>query len=79
MSDAQLLYILLEALRQWKCPACGGKGTYLNRGFKKSEMVDGTVLIGAKFYNEEVPCTKCNGNGLHPIAAEALLAAGEKL
>lgn len=68
MTDNRLLYLLVEALRQWLCPACGGKKIYIHRGWR-----------GGTFVNEEVPCRKCNGTGLHPIAADALQAVGEKL
>jgi DnaJ-class molecular chaperone len=61
MSNEQLIFRLVEALRQWLCPACGGKKTYTQRGWEKHVFV-----------NREVPCTKCNGTGLHPIAQEAI-------
>lgn len=64
---------LRQALRQWQCPACGGRKVYMNRGFKKDgKRVEGPVRVDGQFYNEEVPCTKCSGTGLHPIAYEAL-------
>lgn len=81
MTLSRTILTLVRALKQWKCPACGGKGTYLNRGFKeeKPDNRTGPRLIKGKFYNEEVPCTKCNGNGFHPIAYEALTKAGIEL
>lgn len=74
MQDNQLLiFHLVEALRQWLCPACGGRKIYINRGFKEEkDNRTGPRLIKGKFYNEEVPCTKCKGTGLHPIAQEAI-------
>jgi hypothetical protein len=64
MSNEQLLFKLLEALRQWKCPACGGSGTYLQRGWKHGV-----------FRSETVPCHKCDGHGLNPIAYAAIQLA----
>jgi hypothetical protein len=51
---------LEEALRQWKCPSCGGKGEYLQRG------------IGFPAEGVEVPCKVCEGTLLHPLARAAL-------
>lgn len=67
---------LRHALMQWKCPACGGKKIYINRGYKKDgKRVEGTVQVGDMMFNEELPCTKCKGTGLHPIAQEALFGS----
>lgn len=52
---------LTRALEQWKCPSCGGTGNYLNKSFATGAYQESTV-----------PCSKCGGLGLHPIAAEAL-------
>lgn len=49
------------ALEQWKCPACGGTGNYLNKSNASGQYEETTV-----------PCTKCGGIGLHPIAITAL-------
>jgi DnaJ-class molecular chaperone len=57
-----IIQILIDALKQWKCPSCGGSGTYLNKSYD---------WTGEKT-EEKVPCKKCAGNGLHPIAQEAL-------
>lgn len=65
---------LLEALKQWKCPACGGKGTYLQRGYEPQEIGPDV------FVNRTVACTKCKGTGRHPIAWTAIqLAEGTPL
>jgi len=47
---------LEQALRQWKCPSCGGSRTYLNR---------------TKGGEERISCKVCT-DGLHPIASAAL-------
>jgi hypothetical protein len=60
--------ILTAALREWKCPACGGSGKYQQRGF-----VPGTT----EFAEPIVNCRKCNGSGQHPIATVALKRAEE--
>lgn len=44
-------------LREWACPSCGGKRTYLNRSKTGSEVV---------------PCKVCDQSGLHPLARAAL-------
>lgn len=59
---------MFAALEQWKCPACGGSGIYQDKGFRGANK---KVFIIAN-----VPCKKCGGNGLHPIANAALVAAG---
>jgi hypothetical protein len=49
---------LLQALEQWKCPACGGSGQY--SGYSK-EAPNGQ------------PCRKCvDTHGLHPVAFAAI-------
>lgn len=68
MTLSQSILILIRALKQWKCPACGGKGKYMQRGWWQRSFV-----------SEEVTCTKCEGKGLHPIAQEALTKAGVDL
>lgn len=51
---------LREALKQWKCPACGGSGQF--SGYSKDAP-------------QGQPCRKCKDtNGLHPIAARELSA-----
>jgi hypothetical protein len=65
---SQLILILVRALKQWKCPACGGKGKYMQRGWWQQSFV-----------NELVTCTKCDGVGLHPTAFKALTEAGIEL
>lgn len=54
---------VVPALRQWKCPACGGAGTYLNRSATPP-------------HEETVQCKKCDGDGLHPTASAALKREG---
>ncbi len=56
-SSAEQIAHLIEALEQWKCPACGGSGFY---GGYSADAPDGR------------PCRKCSGTGLHPVAYEAL-------
>jgi uncharacterized protein (DUF983 family) len=49
---------LIEALRQWKCPACGGTQVY--SGYSAAAPNGG-------------PCRKCaETEGLHPVAFAAL-------
>lgn len=51
---------LVAALREWKCPSCGGHGEYLQRG--------------AEYPSEGiwVPCKVCGGKRVHPRAQQAL-------
>jgi DnaJ-class molecular chaperone len=56
-----LIQVLQEALRQWKCPSCGGSKVYPQKGW-----------VAGVFVSQEVPCKICAGTGLHPIASEAL-------
>ena len=53
---------LRSALWLWKCPSCGGAGTYKQKGKATAYEV------------VEVPCLVCQGNGLHPTASAALVA-----
>ena len=57
MTNEQLIAELRDTLSQWDCPACGGKGFYT--GYSRN------APKGQK-------CTKCNGGGLHPLAAAAI-------
>lgn len=86
MTLSQSILILIRALKQWKCPACGGLGTYTQRWIEREPPTvfeQAAGLKGKPVHNaareETVPCTKCNGKGLHPIAQEALTKAGVDL
>lgn len=50
---------LLAALKEWKCPACGGAGEHPRRG------TSGPA---------KVPCHICGQTGLHPKARDAIKA-----
>lgn len=60
--------ILLEALRQWKCPACGGSRRYT--GYSKEARTK-DPQANNRF---DMPCKKCGEDGLNPIASEAIRA-----
>jgi len=63
---------LREALRQWKCPACGGSGLYhQNRRGRARDEARGRDP-DPRFAPGAVLCKVCKGGGLHPTAAEAL-------
>ncbi len=62
---------LETALRQWKCPACGGRGEYEHHGQKGEYERTGRVRLPHPA-NKTTACKKCDGSGLHPIAAEML-------
>lgn len=51
---------MIHALRQWKCPSCGGSKVYRWRP------------PGMKGEHVERPCKVCSETGLHPLAREAL-------
>lgn len=62
---------LVSALRAWACPGCGGSKVYKHRGKDRAgEWIEGFEMR---------PCTKCQGSGLHPTAAEALRKVGETI
>lgn len=64
--ENNLISELLEALKQWKCPACGGSKTYRQEWSQKyPDGFEGT-------------CRKCDGQGLHPIAQAAIMKAQER-
>ena len=55
---ASMMATLINALEQWKCPACGGSGYY--NGYSAIAPNGG-------------PCRKCaDTNRLHPVAYAAL-------
>lgn len=60
---------LRKALQQWKCPSCGGTGTYQQLGRHQKE---GKRKAPEGKWPDRVICKKCNGTGLHPVADEAL-------
>lgn len=60
--------MMYQALLQWKCPSCGGTGTYKHKGFNNRGVFNSTI----------VPCKKCDGYGLHPIAKQAIRLADHK-
>ena len=73
-----------EALRQWKCAACGGSGQYhQNRRDTKRKLAypeDGRPRLDAHFNPDPVVCKVCGGHGLNPVAKAALIddLRGEK-
>lgn len=67
---ATKVQILLDAIVQWKCPACGGTGKYHHRGWVPEASYQKDAR--ATFVNMIVPCKKCEGHGLHPIAKQAI-------
>src|SRR6059058_3661789 len=69
-----------------RCGSCGGKGVYLNRGFKRdlASIRPGAtrgeaVLVKGKFYNEELPCKKCRATGLDLRVWEILFHHGREV
>lgn len=50
--------VLERALREWKCPSCGGTGLYTQR----TALEPATVVV----------CKVCSGDGQHPVARQAL-------
>jgi hypothetical protein len=74
-----MIETLLAALRQWKCPACGGKGIYQQdaRG-RKIREAEGKP-IDPKYQPDPVVCKVCKGDGLHPIASEAIATAEKEV
>lgn len=56
-----------SALAQWKCDACGGSGEYLNKRYEYPDDMGPASLI-----EEMVPCKRCDGHGLHPVARTTL-------
>jgi hypothetical protein len=76
--------ILVAALHEWKCPACGGRGRYIQRWIEREPQTiieKAAGLPGKPVLNperhQEVECTKCKGTGLHPTAQTALKNAEE--
>lgn len=65
MDNPQLIYKLVEALKQWVCPACGGKGVYTRKWVGEDHV----------FNIEPTRCRKCNGTGRHPTAHAAIQLA----
>lgn len=65
---------MVEALGEWKCPACGGRGrvTLYGPGRQRAARDPGYRTP----WQHEAACRKCGGNGLDPRAAAALRAAG---
>lgn len=53
---------LVEALREWKCPSCGGCGKYQPTGNHPG--------------TPKIDCKVCETTGLHPVARAALAKAG---
>lgn len=71
--------LLLTALRQWKCPGCGGTGRYeQNIAGRRRAEAHGRAPDPA-FSPGPVICKVCGGDGLHPIASEAITAAGGRI
>lgn len=63
---------LLAALREWKCPGCGGSGKYQQRS---RQMADPKRRPSVAMFEPETICVKCGGHGLDVRAAKALEAA----
>jgi hypothetical protein len=70
-NDAQKVAVLLAALKEWKCPGCGGRGEYEHHGQKQEFERTGRVRLPHP-HNKVTDCKKCNGSGLHPTAAAAI-------
>lgn len=60
------------ALRQWRCTACGGKGTYHHNAKGTAKAIASNKKLDPKYNPLPVPCKICQGNGLNPIATKAL-------
>jgi len=65
----------LEALREWKCPGCGGKGTYQQNAVGRARDEARGRTPDPAFNPDPVICKVCNGDGLHPIASGAIARA----
>jgi len=63
--------IALAALKEWKCPACGGRGEVELHGQKQEFERTGKVRMPHPL-NRVVECKKCGGSGLHPTARDAI-------
>jgi len=63
--------IALAALKQWKCPACGGSGKYEHHG-QRGEFERTGRELEPHPEHRITDCKKCGGDGLHPIARDAI-------
>lgn len=70
--------LMLDALREWKCPGCGGSGTYHHNAAGRARAIERGRPIDPKFQPDPVTCKVCDGNKLHPIATAAIKAATRK-
>lgn len=63
---------MLGALRQWKCPGCGGVGQYQQNAKGRARDEARGRKVDLKFTPDPVVCKVCNGDGLNPIASHAI-------
>lgn len=66
---------MYDALLQWKCPACGGKGTYQQNAIGRARAVARGRVPDPAFNPDPVTCKVCDGSGRHPIAHAVLVKA----
>jgi hypothetical protein len=64
---AALIEEMVEGLRQWKCPSCGGSKVYTQRGRDRTAVIE----------TREVPCKVCEQSGLNLIARSLITKATE--
>lgn len=66
---------MLEALLAWKCPSCGGKGTYQQDASGRARKEAQGKPVDPRYQPDPVPCKICDGHGLHPTARAAITKA----
>lgn len=64
--------VMRDALKQWKCPGCGGRGTYQQDAAGRARASARGAAIDPKYQPDPVTCKVCKGDGLNPIASAAL-------
>lgn len=69
--------ILLAALREWKCPSCGGSGKYHQNRKDAERKAERGVPLDPQFNPGAVGCKICGGDGLHPTASAAIREAAD--
>lgn len=66
---------MLDALREWKCPGCGGTGIYQQNASGRARAIERGRPTDPQFHPDPVTCKVCNGSKLHPTASAAITAA----
>jgi len=66
---------MFQALREWKCPGCGGSGKYEQDKAGRARNAKRGRMNDPRYQPEPVTCKVCGGDGLHPIACAALAKA----